>query len=37
MNPIEWCEKKIKEAQEAGDYQAWQDYQALLDVWVKRQ
>ncbi len=36
MNEIEWCRQKIKEAQEAADYQAWRDYQALLEVWEKR-
>ena len=32
MNAIEWCKRKIQEAQEAADYQAWENYQAMLAV-----
>jgi hypothetical protein len=36
VNAIEWCKQKIQEAQEAADYQAWENYQAMLAVWEKR-
>lgn len=35
MSPIEWCEQMIKEAQELGDYVAWENYQSMLQFWQK--
>lgn len=33
---IAYCERKVKDASEAGNYTDWQNYTALLEQWKGR-
>nr|DAP74232.1 MAG TPA: hypothetical protein [Caudoviricetes sp.] len=33
---VEWCERMVAQAAEAGNYTDWQNYTTLLNQWKER-